>query len=204
MHLGCVKRVFLLYKQIKMKIFYFSIFFLSILSCQDAPQQEKETQKDTVAVNEDDLTLRLSMDLIANPRNREERERNEILNYAIDSLWDVKATSSGLYYEIVAQGEGDTIKWADRVAVHYEGFFTDGQKFDSSYDRDRPLEFYVGNMIHGWNEVLQMVQPKSKLRLLIPSRLAYAEEGLVSPRGDTLVPANRVLTFNVEVLQKIQ
>lgn len=187
-----------------MKIFYFSILFLNFLSCQNIPQQEKETREDTLEVNEDDLTLRLSMDLIAHPRNREEQERNEILNYAIDSLWEVQTTSSGLYYEIVKQGEGDTLKWADRIAVHYEGFFTDGRKFDSSYDRKRPFEFYIGNTIHGWNEALQMVQPKSELRLLIPSRLAYAEEGLVSPRGDTLVPANRVLVFKIKVLQKIQ
>ncbi|MEM8524951.1 MAG: FKBP-type peptidyl-prolyl cis-trans isomerase [Bacteroidota bacterium] len=187
-----------------MKIFYLSIAFLSILACQNTPQQPKETEAKAVEVDEDDLTLQLSMDLIANPRNREERERNEILNYAIDSLWEVQRTTSGLYYEIVKAGEGDTIKWADRVAVNYEGFFTDGQKFDSSYDRNRPLEFYVGNMIHGWNEALQLVQPKSKLRLLIPSRLAYAEEGLVSPRGDTLVPAHRVLVFKIEVLHKIQ
>ncbi|MEL6718727.1 MAG: FKBP-type peptidyl-prolyl cis-trans isomerase [Bacteroidota bacterium] len=188
-----------------MKIFSFSIAFLFLLSCQNHSQKETDkASEETVSVDEDDLTLRLSMDLIANPRNRDEKERNEILNYAIDSLWDVQATSSGLYYEIASPGEGDTIKWADRVAVHYEGFFTDGKKFDSSYDRNRPLEFYVGNMIHGWNEALQLVQPKSRLRLLIPSRLAYAEEGLTSPKGDTLVPAHRVLVFKIEVLRKIQ
>lgn len=187
-----------------MKILGFLILFLCLLSCKHKKQQVTNPNTISQSVDEDDLTLRLSMDLVANPRNREEYERNEILNYAIDSLWEVQSTSSGLYYEIVKRGTGDTIKWADRIAVHYEGFFTDGQKFDSSYDRDKPLEFYVGNMIHGWNEALQMVQPDSKLRLLIPSRLAYAEKGLVSPRGDTLVPANHVLVFKIEVLQKIQ
>ncbi|MEM6699519.1 MAG: FKBP-type peptidyl-prolyl cis-trans isomerase, partial [Bacteroidota bacterium] len=122
-----------------MKIFYFSILFLSFLSCQNNIEQQTVTKEDIVGVDEEDLILRLSVDLIANPRNQEEQERNEILNYAIDSLWDVQKTTSGLYYQIVEQGEGDTIKWADRVAVHYEGFFTNGEKFDSSYDRDRPL-----------------------------------------------------------------
>jgi len=180
------------------------MIFICFLNCKNTEQEQIEANTKIETVDEDDLTLRLSMDLIANPRNREEQERNEILNYAIDSLWDIQSTPSGLYYEIVETGEGDTIKWADRIAVNYEGFFTDGQKFDSSYDRNRPLEFYVGNMIHGWNEALQMMQPKCKLRLLIPSRLAYGADGLVSSRGDTLVPAHRVLAFKIEVLQKIQ
>lgn len=152
--------------------------------------------------SEDEIILRLSLDMVADPQTRDQREQNEILNYAIDELWDIQRTPSGLYYQILEPGQGDTLQWADRIRVHYRGYFLDGQEFDSSYRRDKPMDFYIGNMIPGWNEGLQLLQVGSKARFLVPSRLGYGEEGLKN--GDKyIVPPDRVLVFEVDVLKKL-
>lgn len=147
--------------------------------------------------------MRLSGDLVAEPRTRWEQERNDIINYALDHLLDIKATHSGLYYLINQPGTGDSIRWADKVRVHYRGYFFNGQEFDSSYKRNKPIEFYVGNMIDGWNEGLQMLKPGSKAIFIVPSHLGYGEKGLDDGKGNKLVPPNTVLIFELEVLAKL-
>ncbi|MEM0994980.1 MAG: FKBP-type peptidyl-prolyl cis-trans isomerase [Bacteroidota bacterium] len=185
------------------KIIYTVLVASFLLACNDDAQQEQKTST-SPAISEDELIVRLSPDMVASPQNQAERDRNEMLNFAIDSTWNVVATSSGLYYEIVESGTGEPLAWADRLEVHYEGFFMNGKKFDSSYDRNRTLQFYIGNMIDGWNEVLQLVRPRGKINLLVPSRLAYGEKGLVTATGDTLVPPNQALAFKISVLKKIK
>lgn len=174
---------------------------------QNAPagsdeRPEQESPAPETPVSEDDLILRLSLELVADPQTRDQQEQNAIVNYAIDNLLDIRRTSSGLYYQILQTGQGDTLQWADRIRAHYRGYFLDGQEFDSSYRRDKPMDFYIGNMIPGWNEGLQLLQVGSKARLLIPSRLGYGAEGLKNG-AEYLVPPDQVLIFEVEVLRKL-
>ena len=69
---------------------------------------------------------------------------------------------------------------------------------------DKPLEFYIGNMVPGWNEGLQLICPGGKILLLIPSALAYGEKGFPDGKDGFLVPPNTVLAFEVEVLEKLE
>lgn len=107
----------------------------------------------------------------------------------------VKVTASGLQYEVLAEGKGDAPKASDVVKVHYKGTLIDGSEFDSSYKRNEPAEFPVGGVIPGWTEALQLMKPGAKYRLLIPSNLAYGEQGRPG------IPANSVLAFEVELLE---
>ncbi len=182
------------------------LLVLAFSACAEQVTEDKTTTVITPppaapTVTEDDLITRLSIDLIAAPSTQLEREQNVLINHAIDNLWNVQRTDSGLYYEILEAGQGDPIQWGDYIEVHYEGTFMDGRVFDSSRKRKKPMNFYVGNMIDGWNEGLQLIKPKGKIRLLVPSPLAYGEKGLATAKGDTLVPANAVLLFDIEVLR---
>jgi FKBP-type peptidyl-prolyl cis-trans isomerase FkpA/FKBP-type peptidyl-prolyl cis-trans isomerase FklB len=108
---------------------------------------------------------------------------------------NVKVTKSGLQYEVVAEGKGDSPKPEDTVKVHYTGTLIDGTKFDSSVDRGEPAEFPVGGVIPGWTEALQLMKPGAKFKLAIPSELAYG------PQGRPSIPANSVLLFDVELIE---
>ncbi|QEY61616.1 FKBP-type peptidyl-prolyl cis-trans isomerase [Metapseudomonas lalkuanensis] len=107
----------------------------------------------------------------------------------------VVTTASGLQYEIVTKAEGAQPKATDVVTVHYEGKLTDGTVFDSSIQRGSPIDLPVNGVIPGWVEGLQLMHVGEKVKLYIPSELAYGEQ---SP--SPAIPANSVLVFDLELL----
>lgn len=111
---------------------------------------------------------------------------------------EVTVTESGLQYEVVNAGDGETPTAASTVRVHYHGTLLDGTVFDSSYDRGQPAEFPVGGVIKGWTEALQLMQVGAKLRLFVPHDLAYGEQGA----GGAIAPFS-TLVFDVELLDII-
>ncbi len=183
----------------------FSILFFA-LSCSPSPSEqdaEMENELPTPPVDEDALTLRMIQYLITSPKTEAERQQNQIVNYALDQLWDLKLTPSGLFYQILEEGEGAALQWGDRVKVDYEGRFLNGDIFDSSYQRGQPITFYIGNMVHGWNEGLQLLKPGAKARLVLPAKLGYGDKGLKNAKGKYLVPPEQVLIFELEVLEQL-
>lgn len=108
----------------------------------------------------------------------------------------VKVTASGLQYEIIVEGNGAKPKESNTVRCHYEGRLLDGTIFDSSYKRNQPADFPVGQVIPGWVEALQLMSVGSKWRLYIPSKLGYGEYG-----AGELIGPNETLIFDVELLQ---
>ena len=126
------------------------------------------------------------------------RQRNAIINRAIDRNYDVYPAPEGYFYELLDSGQYNQLVEGDIVGVHYVGTFLDGTEFDSSFKRGTPLRFRLGDLIPAWNMALQRVRPGARLRILTPSSLAYGAEGLVAPNGDTLVPADTPLEFLIE------
>ncbi len=109
---------------------------------------------------------------------------------------EVKTTSSGLQYEVLAEGTGVRPKSSDRVMVHYTGKLIDGTVFDSSVERGEPATFGVTQVIPGWVEALQLMKEGDKWRLFIPSNLAYGPNGA----GGAIGP-NSTLIFDVELIK---
>lgn len=103
-----------------------------------------------------------------------------------------------LEIETTKEGEGPQAVTGNTVVVHYVGTLKDGTKFDSSYDRDAPFEFVLGEnmVIQGWEEGVDGMKVGEKRTLKIPSKLGYGEYGA----GD-LIPANAGLIFDVELLE---
>ncbi|MGE5838391.1 MAG: FKBP-type peptidyl-prolyl cis-trans isomerase, partial [Deltaproteobacteria bacterium] len=102
---------------------------------------------------------------------------------------------SGLQYQVLKKGEGQSPKAVDRVTVHYKGTFIDGKEFDSSYSRGKPVSFVLDRVIKGWTEGVQLMKPGAKWKLFIPAKLAYGEKGLGSR-----IPPNSALIFEVELI----
>ena len=103
---------------------------------------------------------------------------------------------SGLQYQVLASGDGETPTTTDSVLAHYHGTLTDGTVFDSSVDRGEPAAFGVSQVIAGWTEALQLMKVGDKWRLFIPPGLAYGE---ASPTP--AIPPNSALIFDVELLE---
>jgi FKBP-type peptidyl-prolyl cis-trans isomerase FkpA len=106
-------------------------------------------------------------------------------------------TSSGLEYEDLVVGDGETAKAGNTVEVHYTGWLTNGQKFDSSLDRREPFRFPLGGgrVIKGWDEGVAGMQVGGKRKLLIPPTLGYGARG-----AGNVIPPNATLVFEVELL----
>lgn len=111
----------------------------------------------------------------------------------------IKVTESGLQYEVIESGKGDSPKASDNVEVHYTGKLIDGTVFDSSVERGVPASFGVTQVIPGWVEALQLMHEGDKWRLYIPSDLAYGPNGA----GGVIGP-NMTLIFDVELLRVIK
>jgi FKBP-type peptidyl-prolyl cis-trans isomerase len=107
----------------------------------------------------------------------------------------VKTTSSGLQYQFLVSTEGAKPRETDTVLVHYQGFLLDGTKFDSSIDRGEPISFPLNGVIPGWTEGVQLMSVGSKIKLFVPSYLAYAEKG-----AGNVIPPYATLIFEVELL----
>jgi len=110
---------------------------------------------------------------------------------------DYSETESGLKYLDIEVGDGDAPEEGDQISVHYTGWLTDGNKFDSSLDRGNPIVFALGRgqVISGWDEGLSTMQVGGKRQLLIPSELAYGETGY-----GAAIPPNSTLIFEVELV----
>jgi FKBP-type peptidyl-prolyl cis-trans isomerase len=107
----------------------------------------------------------------------------------------VKTTASGLQYEVLKSGKGGPKPGpTSRVKVHYHGTLTDGHVFDSSVQRNEPLEIGLNEVIPAWTEGVQMMSVGDKWKFTVPSNLGYG------PRGQGDIPPNAVLIFEVELL----
>jgi peptidylprolyl isomerase len=105
---------------------------------------------------------------------------------------DARRTPSGLAYKVLTPGTGKQHPGpATRVTVHYSGWTTDGQMFDSSVARGQPATFALNQVIPGWTEGVQLMVAGEKTRFWIPEKLAYkGQPG--APKG--------MLVFDIELI----
>ncbi|HJT29477.1 MAG TPA: FKBP-type peptidyl-prolyl cis-trans isomerase [Pyrinomonadaceae bacterium] len=110
-------------------------------------------------------------------------------------------TPSGLTYLITKKGTGPQLKAGDTVILNYTGALTNGLKFDSSHDRNEPLEFKLGagKVIKGYDEGLARLRVGDQAILIIPGKLAYGPKGIPN-----VIPPNATLIFIIEVVDARQ
>ena len=167
----------------------------------DTPVADAPEVLSAPPVNEDEAIFQLSAYLIAEPETQEEKDQNLIVNYALDEIIPLQRTNSGLFYRIQDTGEGPSLQWGDYLTAHYKGYLLDGNVFDSSYRKNKPMKFYIGNMIDGWNEGLQLIKKGGRIQLFVPSKLGYKEQGVSDGKDGYIIPPNSPLVFEVEVLE---
>lgn len=129
------------------------------------------------------------------PWFKEYREKNEDFLKENAKKEGVVTLPSGLQYKVIKEGTGSIPEKNSYVKVHYEGRLIDGTVFDSSIRHNSPAEFYVSQVIEGWQEALQLMPVGSTWEIFIPANLAYKDQEI-----GNILPFS-TLIFKVELLE---
>ena len=174
-------------------------FAAGVASVYDGVKPEMTFDEAKRIVNEYFAKLEAEMQAEAAKQGEVNRKNGEAFLTENAKREGIKVTESGLQYEVLESGKGDSPKASDNVEVHYTGKLIDGTVFDSSVERGVPASFGVTQVIPGWVEALQLMHEGDKWRLYIPSDLAYGPNGA----GGAIGP-NMTLIFDVELLRVIK
>ncbi|MBL0103981.1 MAG: FKBP-type peptidyl-prolyl cis-trans isomerase [Bacteroidetes bacterium] len=134
---------------------------------------------------------------------KEKKERAALNKYLFDNGIKEKPDSSGYYMIIHEMGKGESVDSGKIVTVEYEGRFLDGKVFDGTKKAGHPYRFVSGahHVILGWELAMKKLKTGSKVTLIVPSRLAYGEEGIRRPKDGTyIVPPYTSLIFDIEIV----
>ncbi|RYZ95666.1 MAG: FKBP-type peptidylprolyl isomerase [Sphingobacteriaceae bacterium] len=142
------------------------------------------------------------------------REPAIIAKYIGDNSLKVTKTASGLNYVITKPGTGANIAAGDTAVVAYTGKLPTGKVFDTSVKADaekakiadanrkyEPIRIPVGQgrVIQGWDEGLQLLNKGAKATFVIPSNLAYGEQG-----AQNVIPPFMPIVFEVELVDIVK
>ncbi|MCL7972442.1 MAG: FKBP-type peptidyl-prolyl cis-trans isomerase, partial [marine benthic group bacterium] len=107
-------------------------------------------------------------------------------------------SETGLYVQVLEEGDGPQAVPGDQLGVHYTVWLSDGSKLDSSFDKTppAPYDLILGRtpLIAGWNEGVTGMRLGEKRRLVVPYQLGYRAEG-----RPPAIPGYSTLVFEVEL-----
>ena len=121
-------------------------------------------------------------------------ETKQIENAIAAGTTDVKENAEGIYYTMMKEGTGRTILVSDTVVAYYKGYlFDNGIVFDQT--KEKPANFPLKRLIKGWQIGVPLCKVGGKIKLVIPSSLAYS----IRTRA-AKIPPNSILVFEIEIL----
>jgi len=116
----------------------------------------------------------------------------QIESYLKKNNIECQRSSSGLYYNIIKEGEGRTIQFKDVVSFKYTGKLLDGTLFDK---KTKPIEYKVEQLIGAWKEIMLELKEGGEAYLISPPQLGYGTHDLDD------IPPNSILIFEIEVIE---
>lgn len=134
---------------------------------------------------------------LAEEKKNRSSSKQKLDTYLQKNNIDKEPTSSGLIYITKEEGTGDKPQQGETALVHYKGYFLNGEVFDSSYKRGKPIEVKIGQggLIQGWLEAIPMMREGEKAQIIVPWRLAYGKQG----KGN--IPPYANLVFDLELVE---
>lgn len=116
----------------------------------------------------------------------------------VEKTWpNASKTSTGMRYVVEKSGSGEPARPGDKVDVLYTGKLLNGTVFDQTHDPQHPFSFRVrrGEVITGWDQILQLMRKGDKWIVIIPSELGYGTRGQLPT-----IPRDATLVFEMELL----
>ncbi|MBC7916081.1 MAG: FKBP-type peptidyl-prolyl cis-trans isomerase [Pyrinomonadaceae bacterium] len=141
------------------------------------------------------------------------QEAGKISSYIAAKDLKPTVTASGLNYVITKEGAGPKPNVGDTVKLEYTGMFLSGKVFDTSlkaiaqksgtFVPQRPYEpmkvpVGVQGTIPGFDEALLLFTKGTKATIIIPSKLAYGEQ------GNQMIPPYVPIMFEIEIMEIIK
>jgi len=125
--------------------------------------------------------------------NEQEQLKNYLDTAGIAATKDLR----GFYYSIKNAGTGDTAKPCSQIKVSYKGWLTNGKVFDQ---QTNALFTALGNLIDGWRQGIPYIRNGGRILLYIPPSLGYGSKNLTDNAGNTVVPPNSIIIFDINLV----
>ena len=135
---------------------------------------------------------------VAKENAEKKAKEHEAIIASIEATFpDATKTADGIYYKVTKEGSGITCGAGKNVAVHYTGYFLDGQVFDSSQGRGT-LDFRTGahQMIPGFDVMVQEMKVGEKRTVVLPPSMAYGDAG-----AGGVIPGGAYIAFDIELVK---
>jgi FKBP-type peptidyl-prolyl cis-trans isomerase FkpA len=105
-----------------------------------------------------------------------------------------QTTASGLIFLTLSAGSGKQPTEESIVKVNYHGTLRDGTVFDSSVERNNPIEVPLKMVMPCWKEGIAMIQTGGSAKITCPAELAYQDRGMGN------IPPGAAVTFEIELI----
>ena len=123
-------------------------------------------------------------------------EQQAISDYLATNNITATKHSSGLYYQIWQQGNGDSPNNCSSIVINYTGQLSNGNVFDEG----KSVAYTLGSLIEGWKKGLPLIQKGGKIKLYLPPTLGYGSSDIRDSNGGIVIPANSMLIFDISLL----
>lgn len=132
----------------------------------------------------------------------EQKERELLSNYVASNNVTVSPSDSGMYFILLEKGNGRKAEAGKVIVANYTGTFLNGRKFDSSYDRNEPFEFVLGEgqVIRAWEEAFSMMRVGDIATIIASSKVAYGAQGVQVAPGKYMIEPYTPLLFDVHLI----
>jgi len=123
------------------------------------------------------------------------KEIQMIEDYVLEHSLDVKKTKSGIHYKMESIGNGWGPVLDSKITLNYTGKILNGDTFWSTYDKGEPLKTTLRESIRAFGEIIPMMREGGKVKMIVPSILAYGRDGWKSK-----IPPNSILIYDLELV----
>ncbi len=142
-------------------------------------------------------------EMVMDLSKKDKQEQIDIIQYLEKKKITILPDEEGYYLLMIEKGSGQTIDSGKVVTLEYEGRFLNDSVFDGTKKAGHPYKFISGahHVIRGWEIAMKNMCAGDKFTILLPSNLAFGEEGIRNPKnGNFIVPPYTPLVFDMDII----